>query len=162
MCLPRPWPCDRGCSVYIKTDIIEIVGGRRRRAQPVVVNLSYRREPQRQWPVGGSALEARLTALCCSWQRASPLWVYWFTTNGEPTEVAMHCLTSDLNLFYLLLIHGWCSIRASLSKDSVSKKNVQELMIPVIPDMLELRIPEYDEKSKNWMKWTVMTSIMKA
>lgn len=25
--LPRPWPCNCGCSVYIKADIIEIVGG---------------------------------------------------------------------------------------------------------------------------------------
>lgn len=124
VCLPRPWPCDRGCSVYIKTDIIEIVGGRRCRTQPVVVNLSYHQEPQRQWPTGGSTLEARLTALCCSWQRASPIWVYWFATNREPTEIVMYCLTSDLNLFYLPLIRVWCFIGVTLSKPS---KNVQQL-----------------------------------
>lgn len=159
MGLPRPWPCDRGCSVYIKTDIIEIVGGRRCRAQPIVVNLSYRWEPQRQWPTGGSTLEARLAVLCCSLWRASPIWVYWFATNGEPTEIVMYCLTSDLNLVYLLLIHVGCLIGVTLSKP---RENVQQLMIWVIKDQLEFLIPESYEKSKKWMNWTVMISIMKA
>lgn len=161
MCLPRPWPCDRGCSVYIKTDIIEIVGGRRCRAQPVVVNLSYRQEPRRQWPTGGSTLEARLTALCCSWQRASPIWVYWFATNGEPTENVMYCLTSDLNLFYLPLICVWCFIGVTLTKTQ-QKCNTAQPMIWVIKDQLEFLIPSCYEKSKNCIKWTVTTSIMKA
>lgn len=99
VCLPCPWPCDCGCSVYIKTDIIEIVGGRKCRAQPVVVNLSYCRESRQQRPMGGSTLEAWLTALCCSWQRASPTLGLLVGHQQRTKEGVMYGLTSDFNLW---------------------------------------------------------------
>lgn len=71
----------------------------------------------------------------------------------------MYCLTSDLNLVYLLLIHVGCLTGAAPSKPS---KNKQQLMIGVITDQLEFLNPESYEKTKNRMNSTVTTSLMKA